>query len=220
MTTFETVDSGKTSKMQMKYFEIDKGREASNEPSPACRAALRSIKCKCGYRKLNAPLIAVDLERRPIAAPNNSVGGSTVGMIRRDLLDAIGEELFQSEFIVGAVTVNGEVNDVFRSYIGRTPPTTVRGDATSWTQFCSECERQWYLGLGDKYILSQDVADGRKLYSTSDCGIIVREDVASVASAARIKKLSMYELPVIDHPNDGLPCDLGRVPRDFSRGMV
>lgn len=204
----------------MKYFKIDKGREASNEPSPACDAALRSIKCKCGNRKLNAPLIAVDLERRPIAAPNNSVGMSTVGIIRRDLLDAIGEELFESEFIVGNVTFAGEVNPVFRSFIARTSPTTVRGDATSWTKICVECERQWYLGLGDKYLLSQDIADRRKLYSTHDCGIIVREDIASGITAARIKKLSMFELPVLDDPQDGLPPDLQEVPRDFKRGMV
>ena len=204
---------------QLKYYLIDSGKAAAHRATPEWNAvSKRELHCVCGNRLPKVRGVDVELAKPPVNVPLTAVGLSSIGVIRDDLQRAIGEVLFDEVFYTGVVSTPRGVDDRYRSFVGK-HALTVRGNATSWFRFCAQCQSTWYLGLGDLYVLGRDVSEGRAVYATRRCPIVIREDVANRVLQARIQKVSIQQIDVLEQPLDDLPSDLGDAPRDVVRGQ-
>lgn len=161
--------------------------------------------CKKCWRIIKEPeSIDLYLDHSPYDSPLNSVPG-LLGYVRRDLLDTIGQDLFEKHFRIGYVFDEaGKLCENFRSFRGK-EILMIRGGKQSTYRRCDECGGVLYFALGKEYVLRRDLT-GAVLYGPSQGGgFIVSEEIGKrIWAEKKWKKVSFARLPVLDSPQDGL----------------
>jgi hypothetical protein len=198
------------------YFRIAPSREALESTTDAWDELNARPDCKlCGFHSPFKEPVRVELKYAHLKEPLNNVGIVEVGIIRSDLLDLIGVDLFRDYFLLGDVYDTAK-NLTARclSYVGRRT-IDIRGDTTSSFRWCQNCGNPVYIPHGDRYLLESDVLEELPLYEGHPSVVIFRADVMARVTAAA-PEFQFVELPIRDEPLDGLPLDL----RDARKDLV
>ncbi|HQR06400.1 MAG TPA: hypothetical protein PLN21_06235 [Gemmatales bacterium] len=125
------------------------------------------------------------------------------------------EPHFSACFKKGIVTVNGSPLQDWVSYFD-THPITIRGDLKSQCTKCKVCNMISYFAHGKLYALRRDIA-GRKIAGTNMGGLLVDQELHSIITSRKWKKVSIKPLNIIDEPIDGFPCDLSSITPEQER---
>jgi hypothetical protein len=200
-----------------KYYQLAEGREACESPQWNWADEFRAENCcqSCGFLFKGDTSANVSLKYFHGTCPTNTIGVAQIGIIRDDLLIAIGRKLFEKYFLVGSV--HDEMRNATAaccSFIGK-QIIQIGGDRSSSFRFCTTCNRPAYLALGTKYVLARDVAENSPLYHGNPTVVMFRQDVmARVADVS--SEFQFIELPIREEPLDGLPLSLLDTSKDLT----
>ncbi len=198
----------------MTYFLLHSGRASAEVPTSDFEMELEKLECSCGNRLASEAPMDAFLSESLSGVPLNCIRGSTVGIIRDDLMQLLEIGQFHKTFAVGRVFVKGAIVTGFHTFIGRNP-ITIRGDATSLFRTCGFCQNPVYVALNNEYVLSFDVREGASTYSTGRSSIVVSEEIWTQILLSKIFKVQCKSIGIHDVPIDGLPADLRMAPRDL-----
>lgn len=158
----------------------------------------------CARPKPGTDSVDVKLQRPPKDIPMNFVYGVSVGIVRTDFLDFLGEDAVQHDLLLGSVfDSNGERISRFATFRGRTR-LAIRGDARSQYRRCDICGRHVYSPIGKPYVLSKAPRDVM-IYESQLQGFIVREITMRRVNSKSWRELSIQKLSILDVPIDGKP---------------
>ena len=203
----------------MNYFLLDSGRVKADATEKWKTWRREQLECSCGNRRIKPQPIDADLEVPLPNLPLNFISGSSVGIIRDDLLEVLNATQFHRTFVVGQVVLNGCSVSGFHTFIGRNP-IQIRGDSTSMFRTCQLCDNPVYVALREEHLLSGSIADRSPLYSTRRPVIILDSDTLASVIDSRIANVHRKLLGVRDEPLDGLPVNLRDAPHDFMMNIL
>jgi hypothetical protein len=169
---------------------------------PGCRAFDRALRA-CG--------VDVRVDRRPRNLPLHSARG--IGIIRRDFLSQIEEQLLPQISVGRVVDRHGQELSDFATFIPHIPFVVRSREPVYRT--CEVCGRFVYTPVGDPYVLGHTL-DGRTVYCCDWGGLIIRDDVRLRLGLRPTKirqpkhccdyqrGIVVEELPILEHPLDGI----------------
>jgi hypothetical protein len=196
----------------MEYFAIDGGRCSTERPEKSWRSDRKQV-CKCGTYLANDNF-RVDLEEDVHNYPLTFLGGTSIGVIRSDVMALLDKE-FDKRFFIGTLYHEDRLIQSAVAFAGRAT-IHLRGGPTSIFRVCKDCGHPCYCALGSRYLLRADIPSDARAFPTVSSAIIINEDVLADIVRAGVQPLSTYHLSVLDEPMDGLPADLRLVAPGFS----
>ena len=159
-----------------------------------------------GCRSAKSGLGAIDvyLQAMPKKIVLNFVWGMSIGIIRRDFIEVLGEEDVAKNLMLGRVLdpFGREISD-FATFRGRFR-VVIRGDQRSRYRQCDICGRHIYSPMGKSYILS-GIPAGFSIYESGLSDLIVNEEIVERVRQRKWRELAILKLPVLDAPRDDKP---------------
>lgn len=146
-------------------------------------------------------VLDIPIEGRLEDVPLNVAIPIALGLIRLDLLSALGEDEFREYFFVGnVVDSDGKVIEDFFTFAGKSQ-LIIRGGQNSSHRKCGSCGRQLYHPIGKRYVMNSSL-DGRPFYESQLNQIIASEDAASRVMGEAWDFLKITPLSVLDKAQD------------------
>jgi len=126
-----------------------------------------------------------------------------IGIIRLDLLSALGEEDFRDNFFLGKVTDSDgtEIGDFF-TFLGKSRQV-IRGGPASTYRRCGTCQQILYHPIGKRYLISSFL-EGPPLYESQFNQIIATEIIVSRIRNESWDEVKIETLPIVDQARDNL----------------
>jgi hypothetical protein len=142
-------------------------------------------------------------ERAPRDKPLNFVYSSGVGLIHKELLELIGEEIVQRDLYIGRIVGDrgNEITD-WVTFRGRRE-VIIRGSRDAGYRVCKECGRTLYYAAGKRYLYPAPPADVT-IFESHLSGLVVPPEVCERVPTKKWRMLGIEKLPVLDLPTDGL----------------
>ena len=201
----------------MRYFVLKSaasGRRAQFDPAWETEVAESGGACsKCEWRLPGARIGKVQLR----TAPDNHAlrvvpSRLDIRIVRTDLIDALGAAIFSCAEIGPLILPDGKEVSGY-SFIVAEEQILLRGGPKSTIEgVCLACGRIYYwplpYGVEDRYVLRRSLAEKKPLYRLHAGGLALREDIHQRVSSVGFKDIYLYELPIREEPEDGLPADL------------
>lgn len=208
--------------MREQLYVLSTLAEGAGKLTAACRALLDNHTCpRCRAWTPDLPLRPVDieLEWRPDDVPLNFVAALMLGVVRQDLLSALGKHT-DGNLLVGKVKVKGSgVLHEFATFRG-CHPLRIRGDHRSTRDACDECGRFKSFAYHDQeYVLTRDL-DGRTVYQANGSRLVIVERLRPLFEpVSRWEKLTIEPLREVACPEDGLPPEFPRTWDEFEEAV-
>ena len=161
-----------------------------------------------GCRKPKPMTEAVDayLDSPPPNAPLNGIQGTGVGVIRKDFLAVLGDEVVRNYLMLGKVFDSfGKEQPSYATFLGK-QKLYIRGNEDSTCRICEICGQTVYFPLGPNYLMSNSLT-GVPLYQSNMGQLIVDERLHQRIKQVEWKRVGSRKLPVLNQPKDGR-CDL------------
>ncbi len=142
-------------------------------------------------------------DRSPRDKPLNLVYGCGLGLIHRELLDLLGDDVVKRDLYLGRVIGSGDkqVKD-WATFRGR-ERLIVRGIIDPELRVCEQCKRNVYFARGKHYLFPAPVSDDT-VFQSDYWGLIVPPEIHARVPAKKWRRLGIEKLPVLDPPPDGL----------------
>jgi len=159
-----------------------------------------------GCPNVNPGVGAVDvrLKHTPKDIAVNFIYGLHVGVVRRDFLAVLGEDVVAQELLLGRVLdAQGHQIPDFVTCRGRSH-ITIRGNAKSPYRHCEVCGQHIYSPMGRGYVLSGMLGNAR-IYESQLSDLVVGEAIAQNVQQRKWNELAVVRLPIVDVPDDGRP---------------
>lgn len=187
------------------YFHLhSKTMHPCSDTKKAYAEALQTWLCAgCARPKPDVQAVDVWLQNRaPRDKPLNFVFGSAVGLIHKDLLEAIGATIVEQDLYLGQVIGDcGRLED-WATFRGRRG-VIVRGSKDASFRTCPECGRNIYCASGKRYLYPTPPRDAT-IFESDLFGLVVPPDVYKRVSKRNWRMLAVDSLPVLAEPADGL----------------
>lgn len=139
-------------------------------------------------------------------APITYVRGTSIVLLRKDLISILGEKNLQKVYFIGKVyDVNQQLST---EYISLTPKFSifVRGKRDSICRICEECGQILYFPLPlNFWYLVKNTIPNLPLFPSALSGIIVNEEIYKAIIQSKIKKIGKEKLTILEKPLDD--CD-------------
>ena len=141
--------------------------------------------------------------RSPTCKPLDSLWACGVGIIHRELLDLIGEDIVDRDLHLGKVT-NSRGKEVAEwvTFHGR-ETVIVRGSKEARYSTCPECGRNRYYAAGKRYLFPAPT-DEASIYQSHLSGLVVPPDVYERVASVKWRTIGVDKLRIVDEPADGL----------------
>ena len=112
-----------------------------------------AIACpECRNLRENASPVNVPIVRVEIRSALHWPGYSDIGLIRKDLIEAIGREILSQYLFLGRVVdEDGKAYSDFETYVGRYH-NSIRGSRNPTLRRCQTCGRRIYSAVGRRYL--------------------------------------------------------------------
>jgi len=168
-------------------------------------AAMDTWACPgCGCPKSEVCSIDVALQdRSPRDKPLNFVFGSSVGLIHRELLECIDQDVIRSDLHLGRVFGRqGEELPDWVTFRGRRE-VIIRGSTNAGFRHCEECGRVLYSATGSRYLSPAPPADAT-VFERQPGALVVPQEIYERVAARNWRRLRIEKLPILDEPLDGL----------------
>jgi hypothetical protein len=171
----------------------------------ARKAASETWLCPgCSSVKSGFGAIDVHLQAIPKHSALNFVWGMSIGIIRTDFLEVLGEEHVSRNLKLGRVLdAFGREISGFVTFRGRFR-LVIRGDKRSHYRRCEVCGRHGYSPMGKWYLLS-GFPDDSSIYESQLHGLIVNQEIAERVKQKKWRDLAIVKLPILDSPIDDKP---------------
>jgi hypothetical protein len=193
------------SKIPPFFHLISRTMHPCYETKEAHAEAMRTTLCPgCAFPRPGVTSVDVRLqERSPRDKPLNIMFASGVGLVHRELLDLIGEDLARRELYLGRVFGNrgNEVAD-WVTFRGRNR-VIVRGSKDAEYRTCKRCGRNIYHATGKRYLYPAPPSEAT-IFESDLSGLVLPPDVYDRVATRKWRKLGVDKLPVLDQPTDGL----------------
>jgi hypothetical protein len=142
-------------------------------------------------------------DRRPADPPLNFISGFGLGVVKQELLEAIGHEAVDRCLLLGRLF--GPTGELIRDWVTfrARHQVIVRGSKNVVHRRCEKCGRVIYFAMGQRYLfpsLREDV----DLVESDLNGLVIRERIFSRLEPDRWPKLQVEMLPVLSAPVDSL----------------
>jgi hypothetical protein len=158
-----------------------------------------------GLRASAARTTVVDIaiqEPSPHDKPLNFLYGCGVGVIHREFLDLIGQEIFSEDLYLGRITNSrGEEIPDWVTFHGR-EVIIVRGSKNAEYRTCESCGRNAYYAAGKPYLYPAPPRTAT-IFQSAGSGLIVPRDVYERVATKKWRRVGIEELPILEAPNDG-----------------
>jgi hypothetical protein len=150
---------------------------------------------------------AVDVclqDRVPRDKPMNLVHGWGVGLIHRELLDLLGDDIVEQDLYIGRIVgARGNVVTDWVTFRGRRG-VIVRGSSDDAAcRVCDQCGRNIYYAGGKRYLYPAPPCDAT-IFESHLSGLVVPPKVYERVATKKWRRLGIDKLPVLDQPTDGL----------------
>jgi hypothetical protein len=188
----------------MTYYHLASATMSPSSPTAEAYAqARRSWLCEgCALPRPGTGAIDVHLDADPEDVPLSFVSGIGVGIVRRDLLEALGHEAVAGGLWLGEVFgPDGVRAPKYASFRGKRM-VIIRGKAGSSHRLCGSCGRHLYFPLGKRHLVGP-VAAPFDIAESQFNQLVVSERVHAGVSGKRWRKLTIDRLPVVDGASDG-----------------
>lgn len=137
------------------------------------------------------------------------VYGTSIGLIRDDLIELLGREQVERDLFLGSVTNEKGAAKRWRTFRARRP-IQVRGDAQSTARRCPECGALLYwasaLTEASRYICPAPPDSG--LYFENSMGLVLPQDRLEQIERMNWPDIDIETLEVLAAPRDGFPLNL------------
>jgi hypothetical protein len=167
--------------------------------------SVRNILCPgCAHPKPDVTAVNVCLqERSPRDKPLNFLFGPGIGLIHRELIDLIGEDIVRRDLYLGRVTdCDDKLVADWMTFRGR-QGIIVRGSKEAECRACKRCGRNLYYAAGRRYLYPAPSPDAT-IFESHLFGLVVPASVHERVATKRWRMLGVDKLPVVDEPVDGL----------------
>ena len=186
-------------KVKLFYELVDSTQnvpEASDEWITELKA--KGIMCECWRIIQPQPLdVYLGEKIKKSFAPITYATGTAVRMIRTDIIEMIGQNLFEEVFYLGHVfEKRGKLVENYVSLVQK-KTSYIWGGAESTRNRCEKCGVLLYfaLPLGSEY-LAEDQVQNDFLFPDYFAGIIVNENIYQQINSSGLKKIGITKLPV------------------------
>lgn len=164
--------SGYTLRLDANFYPTIKRKDGVHALSPwVCIKPDQGFHLREKFERIDIQLVD-----HPSAGDDISIGETSVELVRLEWFDLFIDELDSSRFVLGNVSVSGELLNDWKTIRTALHPLVHSQEERS-TGFCPVCGREFIIHLSGKYWFDEcDKADD-KLFVT-DLGIFLRQDVA------------------------------------------
>lgn len=145
--------------------------------------------------------VDVRLSEEPSDQPLNFASPSCLGIISREFIDALGEEVVRSHLYIGRVAFRGtpQSPDWF-TFRGKST-IIVRQTEHAGYRICGVCGRCVYFGMGLSYLYPTP-ARGIEIFDAGGWLVLTKRLFSRVAERTW-RNLDVVELGIVDTPRDG-----------------
>jgi hypothetical protein len=134
-----------------------------------------------------------------------AVNCGRVRLLSTHFIEVVGAPIVERTAFLGQLNdASGFVHDRYRTAIARNDPVIIRGPEKSNVGLCQECKRLLYWPIGDRYVLRADLPEEEFFFSDGNI-FCTREFYEKRIKPAEFARLEVLNVPVLDHPKDGLP---------------
>jgi hypothetical protein len=142
-------------------------------------------------------------DRAPRDKPLNLVYGCGLGLIHRELLSLVGDELVQRDLYLGRV-IGGRGEEIkdWVTFRGRRR-VVVRGDKEAGYRLCEDCGRHVYYAAGRQYLHPAPPVDAT-IFESDVYGLVVPPEIYERIGVRKWRRLAIDKLPILAEPLDGL----------------
>lgn len=131
-------------------------------------------------------------------------------LVRSDLLELLPKKLIDKMFYINDVVFDQDVGKLkfYNLAAKNKSKITFRNRSNKRFVVCEKCKNPETWAFCDCYILRTDVVSRQSIYHNNRADLLVNSDIARSIRKAKIKKIDMEPIPVLEEPQDGLPEDL------------
>lgn len=162
--------------------------------------------CICKNLLIRKPIdIYLNEKIKKSFAPITYARGTSILMMRKDVVDIIGSNFIIDTFYIGKVyDKDQKLSEEYISLVSQKEEAYIRGEHESTCRICSECGSLLYfpLPLNSWYLLKKDVQNNN-VFSSKLYSIIVSETIYKKISESKIKKIGVDKIPIIERALDG-----------------
>lgn len=201
----------------MRYlYEIYARTDDSFDPSDETITALRPHQCAaCREWPMSSdPLPDVVVDGEPPPSAVSFVSSLLFGVVSDEFSNALGFEHVERNLRTGRlIRADGSPIPNYRTFLGR-PPLVLRGGPRSRHVVCGRCGALHYIPVpvNNPYVTAASVPGAEQLYAGMVPRLIVNEATRQRLGGHWDSAVKIYRLPVREHPEDGLPDELGLFP--------
>ena len=165
----------------------------------------------CGCRRqVSEP---INLEHNGVVPefPLCTVKSYELDYIHRDLIAAIGINLFVKDFYMGNVLMQGgRVDTRYQTFVTKREKWIIRGRGTrSYYGKCEVCRADKYFPkpVPGRYLIRGEISDA-SLMESSLAQLVVSKEIKEKIPQCLLTKLFVEKIEVLDRPLDGAPAHL------------
>lgn len=199
----------------MNYYKLGSSAMDGNSLESTFNVRLRDkLFChSCNKLLTNTSCIDVVLAENPYNYPLDVASG--IGIIRKDLVEAIGYEVFINNMMIGKVFYPaGTCHEKFFTFRGR-KIINIFSDKFDKVKKCSVCGRLSVFPLGKYYMLRTDF-EGTQLFECYFHGLVISENILNKINNFKWRKISIMKLEITDQPPEG--CE--EIPSFYRQGTM
>jgi len=165
----------------------------------------------CSFPQIERPLCPVVLSAKPKKCTLNIVGGAATDVMHIELFELLGSEFKES---METQTVSLSHGHRLADYIAIRARTQIliRGGPSSTAKgYCDLCGNlfYWPLPFESRHLLRRSIEDLLPVYGGSVVALVIREDILNRVPTSQLTGIQIYELPIRDVAEDGLPEEIG-----------
>jgi hypothetical protein len=123
-------------------------------------------------------------------------GGVTI--IKKELVDIIGDLITRHCYIGNVLTKSKEINKKYVTIRGKYE-VCIRGDNEKVIK-CEICKRDMFFSKDNKYLL--DIPENIQVFGSREGFIIVNEEIYNKLVIANVRQLEAHVLPLLDSPKE------------------